>query len=452
MKKLISMVLMIMILCSLFTTLALGEDAQGQAENTAAMATMSVTGGTINPDGTVTWAVGENILTITMSDGSVYTVTVIYDPEAPKAAALNTLTISGTEIPMIGNIATVATPNAIDTIAVSAEPADAIVSINGTAVENGETTFEWAEGSNQLAIEVSKEGYETTSYSLMLEYTPAQEESFTNDENTNESTASEGSSSPEDTAAVEENIPLDTSSEPETLETVALAGLVIDSKEIDLKKFTKDYSTEKESNYSYNAATNAENDLTVPTSTIEVTAAEGWTVGAVKLNGASLTETASGSYSVQWAKANDLEITLKKSGTDFKAVYSLILSNALLEATVDSLTVNGADVAFLTAIQAAADNSYRLQVSAGEGNVITVTVNGVPVDLDSNGTVDIPAVTGTADNVVITVSKAGCLEKNYNITVNAAPAPSNQTASVTENATSAGSETIDNMVNNMVAA
>ena len=106
MKKAISILLTIMILCSLFTVPALAEDAQGQAEGSnnaeELTATMSVTGGTINPDGTVTWAVGENILTITMPDGSIYTVTVIYDPEAASPAALSTLTVSGTEIPMAG--------------------------------------------------------------------------------------------------------------------------------------------------------------------------------------------------------------------------------------------------------------------------------------------------------------------------------------------------------------
>ena len=76
MKKLISMVLITMILCSLLSVPALAEDAQGQAAGSAETATMSVTGGTINPDGTVSWAVGENILTITMPDGSTYTITV----------------------------------------------------------------------------------------------------------------------------------------------------------------------------------------------------------------------------------------------------------------------------------------------------------------------------------------------------------------------------------------
>ena len=88
MKKLVSMVLIMMILCSLLAAPALAENVQGEAavssdaENLTA--TMSVTGGTINPDGTVSWAVGENILTITMSDGSVYTITVIYEPETEE--------------------------------------------------------------------------------------------------------------------------------------------------------------------------------------------------------------------------------------------------------------------------------------------------------------------------------------------------------------------------------
>ena len=104
MKKIISILLIIMILCSLLTVPALAEDAQGQTDGSnnaeELTATMSVVGGTINPDGTVTWAEGENILTITMSDGSVCTITVIYDPETLSPAVLSTLTVSGVELPM----------------------------------------------------------------------------------------------------------------------------------------------------------------------------------------------------------------------------------------------------------------------------------------------------------------------------------------------------------------
>ena len=181
MKKLISIVLMTMILCSLLSVPALAEDVQGQEAGSTETATMSVTGGTINPDGTVSWAIGENILTITMPDGSVYTITVIYDPSAQSAAALTTLTVSGTEIPMTGNAAAAATPNATDTISVVTEPADATVTINGVAVENGEAAINWAEGSNELTIEVSKEGYETTAYTLSVEYTPVKEEAAPED-------------------------------------------------------------------------------------------------------------------------------------------------------------------------------------------------------------------------------------------------------------------------------
>ena len=59
MKKLISMVLIMMILCSLFTGSALAENAQGQTATDAQTATMSVTGGTINPDGTISPAAQE---------------------------------------------------------------------------------------------------------------------------------------------------------------------------------------------------------------------------------------------------------------------------------------------------------------------------------------------------------------------------------------------------------
>ena len=411
MKKLISIVLMTMILCSLFTVPALAEDAQGQEAGSAETATMSVTGGTINPDGTVSWAVGENILTITMPDGSTYTVTVIYNPEAASPAALTTLTVSGTEIPMTGNAAAAVTPNAADTIAVVTEPADAAVTVNGTAVENGEITYTWEEGRNELAIEVSKEGFETTAYTLTVEYTPVKEEA-----------------APEDTATPEEAPEQESEAVPKaetapaadetaaTEDTAALAALTVDTKEIDLDKFVKGASDEKQTSFSFNAAAEAEYDLASSAGTVVVTAAEGWTVSSVKLNGADLTAVAADTYSPKWAKANDLEITLKKNYTEMKAVYSLILNNTLAEATVDALTVNGTDVTFQPAIQAAADNSYTLQVSAA-GKTVTVFVNGIPTALDANGMLLVPAVTGEADSVVVIVSQDGFLDKAYSVTV-----------------------------------
>ena len=163
-------------------------------------------------------------------------------------------------------------------------------------------------------------------------------------------------------------------------------------------------------------------------STVEVSAADGWTLNAVKLNGANLTAVAAGSYSVQWVKANDLEITLKKADSDVKAVYSLILNNNLPEATADILTVNGADVSFLTAIQAAEDNSYSLQVSAGDGKAVAVSVNGVPASPDANGMLLVPAVTGAADSVVVTVSKEGCLNRTYSFNVSAVQVAADQAA------------------------
>ena len=422
MKKLISIVLMTMILCSLFTVPALAEDAQGQEAGSAETATMSVTGGTINPDGTVSWAVGENILTITMPDGSTYTVTVIYNPEAASPAALTTLTVSGTEIPMTGNAAAAVTPNAADTIAVVTEPADAAVTVNGTAVENGEITYTWEEGRNELAIEVSKEGFETTAYTLTVEYTPVKEEA-----------------APEDTATPEEAPEQESEAVPKaetapaadetaaTEDTAALAALTVDTKEIDLDKFVKGASDEKQTSFSFNAAAEAEYDLASSAGTVVVTAAEGWTVSSVKLNGATQTAAAADTYSLKWAKANDLEITLKENGSEFKAVYSLILTNTLDEAAADALTVNGADVSFLTAIPAAQDNSYSLQVAAGEGKSVAVTVNGVPAALDANGMLVVPAVTGVADSVVVTVSKEGCLDKTYSFTVNAVQVAAGQT-------------------------
>lgn len=432
MKKLISMVLITMILCSLFTVPALAEDAQGQAAGSAETATMSVTGGTINPDGTVSWAVGENILTITMPDGSTYTVTVIYSPEAQPAAALTALTVSGTEIPMTGNAAAAATPNATDTISVVTEPADAVVTINGEAVENGEVSFDWAAGSNELTIEVSKEGFEASSYTLSVEYTPVQEETVQEETPEEvaapeETVAPEESAAPEETIAPEESAAPEVVADPEPAEVSALAALTVDGKEIDLDKFVKDSSDEKQSSFSFNAAVDAENDLTVATGTVVVTAAEGWSVSSVKLNGASLTATAADTYSLKWAKANDLEVTLKENGSEFKTVYSLILNNKLDQVAADTLTVNGADVSFLTVVPAATDNSYSLQVIAGEGKAVAVTVNGVPAALDASGMLVVPAVTGVADSVVVTVSKEGCLDKTYSFTVNAVQVAAGQT-------------------------
>lgn len=459
MKKLISMILTIMILCSLFTVPALAEDVQGQAEasdNTEELtATMSVTGGTINPDGTVTWAVGENILTITMSDGSTYTVTVIYDPETLSPALLSTLTVSGTEILMPENAAAAATPNATDTIAVVTEPADAIVTINGTVVENGEAEFTWEEGSNELAIEVSKEGYEPTAYTLSVEYTPVEEaapeetavpEATTAPEETAEP---EGSATPIETTEPEGSEVPEASAVPE--ETAALAALTVDAKEIDLDKFVKGASDEKQSSFSFNAAAEAEYDLSASSGTVIVTAAEGWTVNSVRLNGAGLTAAAADTYSMKWAKANDLEITLKKNDSDVKAVYSLILNNTLAEATVDTLTVNGTDVAFLPSIQAADDNSYALQVNAA-GKTATVFVNGIPTALDANGMLLVPAVTGAADSVVVIVSQEGFLDKAYTVTVTAAPANVDQAVETATNAADSAAdaevgETVDATAN-----
>ena len=442
MKKLISIVLMTMILCSLLSVPALAEDVQGQEAGSTETATMSVTGGTINPDGTVSWAIGENILTITMPDGSVYTITVIYDPSAQSAAALTTLTVSGTEIPMTGNAAAAATPNATDTISVVTEPADATVTINGVAVENGEAAINWAEGSNELTIEVSKEGYETTAYTLSVEYTPVKEEAAP--EETTE--VPEETAAPEETAEPEDNASPEASAAPEEAavseETAALAALTVDAKEIDLAKFVKGASDEKQSSYSFNAAAEAEYDLTSATGTVVVTAAEGWTVSSVKLNGAVLAAVAADTYSPKWAKANDLEITLKKNGSDVKAVYSLILNNTLAEATVDALTVNGADVTFLNAIQAASDNSYTLQVAAA-GKTAAVSVNGIPVALDANGMVLVPAVTGVSDNVVVTISQEGFLDKTYTVIVTAAPV-ADAAADVSGNVSG---ETVDETVN-----
>lgn len=438
MKKVISMLLIMMILCSLLTVSALAEGAQGQTADSDETATMSVTGGTINPDGTVSWAVGENILTITMPDGSTYTVTVIYDPEAPSPAVLSALTVSGTEIPMESGTAAAATPNAADTVAIVTEPADAIVTINGVAVENGEAAFTWAEGSNELAIEVAKEGFATTTYTLTVEYTPVKEEAPAVEEATTEeaeeTTAPEESADPEaaatpeaTTAEPEVSATPEAVADPAPAEDAALAALTVDGKEVDLDKFVKDAADEKQSSYSFDAAAEAEYDLEASAGTVAVTAAEGWTVSSVKLNGASQTAAAADTYSLKWAKANDLEVTLKKNDSEFNAVYSLILNNKLDEVAADALTVNGADVSFLTAIPAAQDNSYSLQVAAGEGKSVFVTVNGIPAALDASGMLVVPAVTGAADSVVVTVSKEGCLDKTYSFNVNAVQVAPDQT-------------------------
>ena len=420
MKKLISIVLMIMILCVLFTVPALAENDQGQEVASSDMATMSVTGGTINADGTVSWALGENILTITMPDGSVYTAKVIYNPEAQSPAALAALTVSGTEIPMMGNAAVAATPNATDTIAISTEPADAVVTINGKTVENGEVSFDWVEGNNELAIEVSKEGFETSAYTLNVEYTPVQEEVVK--VNTSEEVVEvEDASTSEETVIepeTEANIVSDVAVDPAPAEVSALAALTIDGKEIDLDEFVMIASDEKLISYSFNAAADSKYDLTTSSGTVVATAAEGWTVSSVKLNNAELPAVAADTYSLNWAKANDVEITLKND-SDVKVVYSLILNNALDQVAADLLTINGSDVSYLTSIPAAIDNSYSLQVTAGEGKAVAVTVNGIPAILDANGMLVVPAVTGEADSIVVMVSKEGCLNKTYTITVTA---------------------------------
>ena len=477
MKKLVSTVLIMMILCSLFTGSALAENAQGQAATDAQTATMSVTGGTINPDGTVSWAVGENILTITMPDGSVYTITVIYEPEAEEAekpaetaapaeekteeaaapaeeeteeaaeqlepVVLSALTVSGTALPVEGDSAAAATPNESDTIAVVAEPADASVTVNGNAVENGETAITWAEGSNVVTVELAKEGYATKTFTLNVEYTPAEDAAPAEN-------AEENAAPAEDTAPAEnteENVaPAEDAADPaedteenaapaeESAETDALAALAIDATEINLDKFVKGSADEKQNSYSFDAAAAGEYDLTAASGAVKVTAAEGWTVNSVKLNGANQAAAGADSYQIQWAKNNDLEITLKNNDSENKAVYSLILFNTLNEITADALTVNGVDATATTALQAAADNSYSLQVVAGEGKAAAVYVNGVPAVLDAGGMLVVPAVTGAADSVVVTVSKEGCLDKTYAFTVSAVPVAPDQAQPAADNA------------------
>ena len=467
MKKLVSMVLIMMILCSLLAAPALAENVQGEAavssdaENLTA--TMSVTGGTINPDGTVSWAVGENILTITMSDGSVYTITVIYEPEteetekpaetavpaepekteeAEEAAeqldpvVLSALTVSGTALPVEGDSAAAATPNESDTIAVVTEPADASVTVNGETVENGETAITWAEGSNVVTVELAKEGYATKTFTLTVEYTPAEEaaapaEDAAPAENTEESVEAPENAAPAEDA--EEAAPVE-----ESAETDALAALTIDATEIDLDKFVKNSSDENQSSYSFDAAAAGEYDLTAKSGAVKVTAAEGWTVSSVKLNGANQAAAGADSFQIQWAKNNDLEIALKKSDSEVKAVYSLILF---------ALTVNGVDATATTALQAAADNSYSLQVVAGEGKTASVSVNGVPEVLDAGGMLVVPAVTGAADSVVVTVSKEGCLDKTYAFTVSVAPVALDQAQHAADNAVNTeASENTDSVV------
>ena len=46
-------------------------------------------------------------------------------------------------------------------------------------------------------------------------------------------------------------------------------------------------------------------------------------------------------------------------------------------------------------------------------------MNGIPAILDANGMLVVPAVTGEADSIVVMVSKEGCLNKTYTITVTA---------------------------------
>ena len=476
MKKLVSMVLIMMILCSLLAAPALAENIQGEAavssdaENLTA--TMSVTGGTINPDGTVSWAVGENILTITMSDGSVYTITVIYEPEteetekpaetavsaepekteeAEEAAeqldpvVLSALTVSGTALPVEGDSAAAATPNESDTIAVVTEPADASVSVNGETVENGETAITWAEGSNVVTVELAKEGYATKTFTLTVEYTPAEEASAPAEDAAPAENTEESVEAPENAAPAEDAE--EAASVEESAETDALAALTIDATEIDLDKFVKNSSDENQSSYSFDAAAAGEYDLTAKSGAVKVTAAEGCTVSSVKLNGVNQAAADADSFQIQWAKNNDLEITLKKSGSEVKAVYSLILFNTLNEITADALTVNGVDATATTALQAAADNSYSLQVVAGEGKAAAVSVNGVPAALDAGGMLVVPAVTGAADSVVVTVSKEGCLDKTYAFTVSAAPVALDQAQPAADNAVNTeASENTDSVV------
>ena len=476
MKKLVSMVLIMMILCSLLAAPALAENIQGEAavssdaENLTA--TMSVTGGTINPDGTVSWAVGENILTITMSDGSVYTITVIYEPEteetekpaetavsaepekteeAEEAAeqldpvVLSALTVSGTALPVEGDSAAAATPNESDTIAVVTEPADASVSVNGETVENGETAITWAEGSNVVTVELAKEGYATKTFTLTVEYTPAEEASAPAEDAAPAENTEESVEAPENAAPAEDAE--EAASVEESAETDALAALTIDATEIDLDKFVKNSSDENQSSYSFDAAAAGEYDLTAKSGAVKVTAAEGWTVSSVKLNAANQAAAGADSFQVQWAKNNDLEITLKKSDSEVKAVYSLILFNTLNEITADALTVNGVDATATTALQAAADNSYSLQVVAGEGKAAAVSVNGVPAVLDAGGMLVVPAVTGAADSVVVTVSKEGCLDKTYAFTVSAVPVAPDQAQPAADNAVNTeASENTDSVV------
>ena len=494
MKKLISMVLIMMILCSLFTAPALAENAQGQAAASSdaenMTATMSVTGGTINPDGTVSWAVGENILTITMSDGSVYTITVIYEPETeeaektaettapaepekteeaeePKGAeevaeqlepvVLSALTVSGTALPVEGDSAAAATPNESDTIAVVAEPADASITVNGNAVENGETAITWAEGSNVVTVELAKEGYATKTFTLTVEYTPAEDAAPTENVEENAAPAEDAAlaeNTEEKVEAAENALPAeDAATAEESAETDALVALAIDTTEIDLDKFVKDSADEKQNSYSFDAAADSEYDLAVSSSAVKVTAAEGWTVSSVKLNGANQAAAGADSFQIQWAKNNDLEITLKKADSEVKAVYSLILFNTLDEITADALTVNGVDATATTAVQAAADNSYSLQVVAGEGKTAAASVNGVPAALDASGMLIVPAVTGASDSVVVTVSKEGCLDKTYALTVSAAPVALDQAEPTADSAVNAEvSENADSIAQTETAA
>lgn len=272
----------------------------------------------------------------------------------------------------------------------------------------------------------------TVEYTPVKEEAPAVEEATT--EEAEETTAPEESADPEaaatpeaTTAEPEVSATPEAVADPAPAEDAALAALTVDGKEVDLDKFVKDAADEKQSSYSFDAAAEAEYDLEASAGTVAVTAAEGWTVSSVKLNGASQTAAAADTYSLKWAKANDLEVTLKKNDSEFNAVYSLILNNKLDEVAADALTVNGADVSFLTAIPAAQDNSYSLQVAAGEGKSVFVTVNGIPAALDASGMLVVPAVTGAADSVVVTVSKEGCLDKTYSFNVNAVQVAPDQT-------------------------
>ena len=74
-------------------------------------------------------------------------------------------------------------------------------------------------------------------------------------------------------------------------------------------------------------------------------------------------------------------------------------------------------------------------------------MNGVPAALDAGGMLVVPAVTGAADSVVVTVSKEGCLDKTYAFTVSAAPVALDQAQPAADNAVNTeASENTDSVV------